>query len=131
AEQEGVEEAAVVGRDDQAALDARVLAPESLEPEPDQEGRHEERPQDQVERPVDALRPGVLVVAADPVGADPLRRAGLRRRPGLLARALPGPLVWVSLVGHREAVHAVLHPVTACEGPRSAPPRLSWDRPAG
>ena len=128
-EHERVEEAAVVGDDDQAALDAGVLASEALEPEPDQEGGLEEDPGDDVEHPVDALRARVLVVAADPVGSDPLRGAGLRRLPRLLRDAAGSArtLACRSLVGHREAVPPLRRPVTG----RPPGPALFWSGPAG
>ena len=106
-EHERVQEAAVIGGDDQAAVDARVLLAEPLEPEPDQEGRLQEEPGDEVDDPVDALRPRVVVIGADPVGADPVGGAGLRRPPRLLLLGLRihAGRPCISLVGHREAVH--------------------------
>ena len=97
-EDERVEEAAVVGGDDQAAVDRCVLLAEALQPEPDQERRLQDAAGDEVDDPVDALGAGVLVVGGDAVGADPLGGAGLRRPPGLLlARAVRGRRAALSL----------------------------------
>ena len=68
ADHERVEEAAVVGGDDQAALDAAVLAAVAGVAEVDEEERRHEDPGQQVERPVDAVTARVVVVALETLG---------------------------------------------------------------
>ena len=85
---EGVEEAAVVGGDDQPALDApEVLAAGPREAEPDQERRLEDHACDEVDQPVDAAPAGVVVVALEPLLADHPVGAWRRRRPRALVHA--------------------------------------------
>src|SRR6478672_1940834 len=85
---EGVEEAAVVGGDDQPALDApEVLAAGPREAEPDQERRLEDHACDEVDQPVDAAAAGVVVVAPEPRLADHAVGAWRRRLPRALVHA--------------------------------------------
>src|SRR5262249_54533016 len=68
ADREGVEEAAVVGGDEQAALDAGVLAAGARVAEVGEEERRHQDAGKQVERGVDAVAAGVLVVRLEAVG---------------------------------------------------------------
>ena len=68
ADREGVEEAAVVGGDDQAALEAGVLAAGPGVAEVDEEERGHEDPRQDVEDRVYAVGAGVVVVRLEAVG---------------------------------------------------------------
>ena len=80
----------MVRGDDQAAIGLRVLAPDPVEPEPDQEERQQQGSGERVEEEVDALVARVLVVGADPLLTDAIGGAGLRRLPRLLPADLGG-----------------------------------------
>ena len=67
ADHERVEEAAVVGRDDQRALDLAVLAPDAREPEVEEEEGDEDQAREEVERAVDAVLTREAVVAEQPL----------------------------------------------------------------
>jgi hypothetical protein len=111
---ERVEEAAVIGRDDQAPIDPGVLAAEPVEAEPDQHRRLQDQPGEEVDDPVDPLAASEVVVGGDPLLADPLRRPRVRRTAWLLDRGLVPALgpSGISLVCHREAVPPRVRPVT-------------------
>ena len=63
ADHEGVEEAAVVGGQDQRAAAGQVLAADALHAEVDQEERHEDRPERPVQEGVHAPREAALAKA--------------------------------------------------------------------
>ena len=75
----------MVGGDDQPAADAAVVAPGRAVAEVDEEERRHEDPREQVQRPVDAVAAGVLVVAREALFAHAERYTpGGARLPGAL-----------------------------------------------
>ena len=126
ADHERVEEAAVVGRDDQRALDLAVLAPDAREPEVEEEERDEDQAREEVERAVDAVLAREAVVAEQPLlvhrpdrnpaqravtgGSTPARRATRRlrgSRPGPRGSTSPGSHVRELGPRHRHVDHLV------------------------
>ena len=100
ADHEGIEEAAVVGREQQRSAAGKMLAPDPLEAEVDEEERHQHRAQRPVQQRVHALVQGMAPEAVE-VGAGGAFRPRIARR-ATRRRTLYAAVVHTSGVPARE-----------------------------